>query len=135
MTDEHRGTREPPDGDDRERRDDTLDQAFLHLAASVNSSVAALSSAVNALIMREQEQYNERTERDREEYRLSRRQAEELFHLRQTSRDHQAHLSLQGLTGNQAAQASNVIGTAAIGEEQAENVTDAPDTGTELPKA
>ena len=120
----HRGTREPPDGDDRERRDDHMDQSY-----------QGISHALNGIVSREAEAYDRRVRQENEQYSL-----------RQTNREHHATLERTQLTeelGRRSKDAdltfrdrlAHSTPTAAIEEENAENVTDAPDTGTELPKA
>ena len=107
--------------DDRERRDDALD-------ASLVTSVVALAASAADLI-------KQITTRDQEQYDRRQREVEELFSQRQVSREHYAHLERQGVTAVQGSASTNALGQSAIGEENVENVTDAPDTASDLPKS
>src|SRR3990167_10016861 len=107
----HRGTREPPDVDDRERRDDHMDQSY-----------QGISHALNGIVSREAEAYDRRVRQENEQYSL-----------RQTNREHHAALERQQLTEELGRRAGNSdvtfrdrlahsTPTAAIEEENAENV-------------
>jgi len=133
MDGEH-GTRSPG-GDDPERRDDHLDQTFQGIA-----------QALNAIVARESEDHDRRVRQESEQYDRRQSQATEMFNLRQSNREHQASLERQQLTEELGRRAGNgdvtfrdrlghSVPAASIEEENVENVTDAPDTGTDQPKA